>query len=183
MIIIFNKPYGVISQFSEHNIYDSLKDFIPIKNVYPAGRLDADSEGLVILTDNGQFQNRLSSPTSNIEKIYLAQVENIPKMEEIMRLEKGIQISSYVTKKSKVKVSDRAYIFGLLYCIGELKRVVLDLQNRHDSDTAKKMFEQMHDLFKKLEVFTEYSNSISKLKLKIDIARYAVNDTSKLIQK
>ena len=104
MIIIFNKPYGVISQFSEHNIYDSLKDFIPIKNVYPAGRLDADSEGLVILTDNGQFQNRLSSPSKNIEKIYLAQVENIPKMEEIMRLEKGIQISSYVTKKSKVKL-------------------------------------------------------------------------------
>ena len=69
MIIIFNKPYGVISQFSEHNTYDSLKDFIPIKNVYPAGRLDADSEGLVILTDNGQFQNRLSSPTSNIKKI------------------------------------------------------------------------------------------------------------------
>ena len=111
MIIIFNKPYGVISQFSEHNTYDSLKDFIPIKNVYPAGRLDADSEGLVILTDNGQFQNRLSSPSSNIEKIYLAQVENIPKMEEIMRLEKGIQISSYITKKSKVKLIEEPQLW------------------------------------------------------------------------
>jgi 23S rRNA pseudouridine2457 synthase len=111
MIIIFNKPYGVICQFSEHNTYDSLKDFIPIKNVYPAGRLDADSEGLVILTDNGQFQNRLSSPSSNIEKIYLAQVENIPKMEEIMRLEKGIQISSYVTKKSKVKLIEEPQLW------------------------------------------------------------------------
>ena len=111
MIIIFNKPYGVISQFSEHNTYDSLKDFIPIKNVYPAGRLDADSEGLVILTDNGQFQNRLSSPSSNIEKIYLAQVENIPKIEEIMRLEKGIQISSYVTKKSKVKLIEEPQLW------------------------------------------------------------------------
>ena len=111
MIIIFNKPYGVISQFSEHNTYDSLKDFIPIKNVYPAGRLDADSEGLLILTDNGQFQNRLSSPSSNIEKIYLAQVENIPKMEEIMRLEKGIQISSYVTKKSKVKLIEEPQLW------------------------------------------------------------------------
>ena len=104
MIIIFNKPYGVICQFSEHNIYDSLRDFIPIKNVYPAGRLDADSEGLVILTDNGQFQNRLSSPSSNIEKIYLAQVENIPKIEEIMRLEKGVKLSTYVTNQSKVKL-------------------------------------------------------------------------------
>ena len=111
MIIIFNKPYGVICQFSEHNIYDSLKDFIPIKNVYPAGRLDADSEGLVILTDNGQFQNRLSSPSSNIEKIYLAQVENIPKMEEIMRLEKVIQITSYVTKKSKVKLIEEPQLW------------------------------------------------------------------------
>ena len=111
MNIIFNKPYGVISQFSEHNTYDSLKDFIPIKNVYPAGRLDADSEGLVILTDNGQFQNRLSSPSSNIEKIYLVQVENIPKMEEIMRLEKGIQISSYVTKKSKVKLIEEPQLW------------------------------------------------------------------------
>ena len=111
MIIIFNKPYGVISQFSEHNTYDSLKDFIPIKNVYPAGRLDADSEGLVILTDNGQFQNRLSSPSSNIEKIYLAQVENIPKMEEIMRLEKGIQISAYVTKNSKVKLIEEPHLW------------------------------------------------------------------------
>ena len=101
----------MISQFSEHNIYDSLKDFIPIKNVYPAGRLDADSEGLVILTDNGQFQNRLSSPSNNIEKIYLAQVENIPKMEEIMRLEKGIQISSYVTKKSKVKLIEEPQLW------------------------------------------------------------------------
>ena len=94
-----------------------------------------------------------------------------------------IKDATYETKKSKVKVSDRAYIFGLLDCIGEMKRVVLDLQNRHDSDTAKKIFEQMHDLFKKLEVFTEYSNSISHLKRKIDGARYIVNDTSKLIQK
>ena len=94
-----------------------------------------------------------------------------------------IKDSTYETTKSKVKVSDRAYIFGLLDCIGELKRVVLDLQNRHDSNTAEKVFEQMHDLFKNLEVFTEYSNSISELKRKIDSARYIVNDTSKLFQK
>ena len=93
-----------------------------------------------------------------------------------------IKDATYETKKSKVKVSDRAYIFGLLDCIGEMKRVVLDLQNRHDSDTAKKIFEQMHDLFKKLEVFTEYSNSISYLKPKIDGARHVVNDTSKLVR-
>tara|TARA_B100000676_G_scaffold99810_1_gene99616 strand:+ start:218 stop:865 length:648 start_codon:yes stop_codon:yes gene_type:complete len=94
-----------------------------------------------------------------------------------------IKDSTYETKKSTVKVSDRAYIFGLLDCIGELKRIILDLQNRHDSDSANKIFEQMHGLFTKLEVFTEYSNSISNLKPKIDSARHIVNDTSKLIQK
>ncbi len=94
-----------------------------------------------------------------------------------------IKDSSYETSKAKVKVSDRAYIFGLLDCIGELKRVVLDLQNRQDLDTAKKMFEQMYNLFTKLEVFTEYSNSISELKRKIDVARYVVNETGKLFQK
>ena len=104
MIIVFNKPYGVITQFSEHNTYNSLKDFIPYKNVYPAGRLDADSEGLIILTDNGLLQNKLSTPTSNIEKTYLAQAENNPKKEELVRLKKGVQISSYITKPCKVKL-------------------------------------------------------------------------------
>ncbi len=103
MIIIFNKPYGVITQFSEHIKYDSLKNFIPIKNIYPAGRLDADSEGLVILTDNGVLQNKLSNPVKNIEKVYLVQVENIPKKEELRRLEKGIRISSYTTKECKAR--------------------------------------------------------------------------------
>ena len=94
-----------------------------------------------------------------------------------------IQDSTYETTKVKVKVSDRAYIFGLLDCIGELKRVVLDLQNRNDSESAKRIFVQMHDLFKNLEVFTEYSNSVSDLKKKIDSGRYIVNDTRKLIKK
>ena len=86
MLILFNKPYGVISQFSRHEKYPTLKDFIPYKNVYPAGRLDTDSEGLLILTDNGAFQNKISNPENKILKTYMAQVENIPNNSSLEKL-------------------------------------------------------------------------------------------------
>jgi 23S rRNA pseudouridine2457 synthase len=106
MLIIFNKPYGVITQFSEHDVYPTLKEFIPHKNVYPAGRLDTDSEGLVILTDNGALQNKLSDPLSSIEKVYVVQVENIPSRDDLSKLEKGVMISKYFTKPAKAKMID-----------------------------------------------------------------------------
>ena len=103
MIIIFNKPYGVISQFSQHETYESLKDFIPYKNVYPAGRLDADSEGLIILTDNGVLQNKISHPINNTYKTYWAQVENIPNDTSLDILRKGVYISDALTKPALVQ--------------------------------------------------------------------------------
>ena len=92
MIILFNKPYGVISQFSEHETYPSLKDFIPYKNVYPAGRLDSDSEGLLILTDNGILQNKISNPKNDLYKTYWAQVENNPDDHALESLRAGLKI-------------------------------------------------------------------------------------------
>ena len=106
MIIIFNKPYGVISQFSEHETYKSLKEFIPYKNVYPAGRLDADSEGLIILTDNGVLQNKISHPTNNIYKTYWAQVEDIPNDTSLDILRKGVYIGDTLTKPALVQKID-----------------------------------------------------------------------------
>ena len=103
MVILFNKPYGVISQFSEHRTYASLKDYIPYKNVYPAGRLDSDSEGLLILTDNGVLQNKISNPKNNMYKTYLAQVENIPSDEALEALRSGLKIKDYFTKPALVK--------------------------------------------------------------------------------
>ena len=106
MIILFNKPYGVIRQFSEHETYASLKDFIPYKNVYPAGRLDSDSEGLLILTDNGVLQNKISDPTNNIYKTYWAQVENIPNELSLNILRTGIYIGDSLTKPALVQKID-----------------------------------------------------------------------------
>ena len=103
MIILFNKPYGVISQFSEHEIYASLKDFIPYKNVYPAGRLDSDSEGLLILTDNGVLQNKISNPNNDMYKTYWAQVENNPSDDALEALRAGLKIKDYFTKPALVE--------------------------------------------------------------------------------
>jgi len=103
MIILFNKPYGVISQFSEHETYASLKDFIPYKNVYPAGRLDSDSEGLLILTDNGVLQNKISNPNNDMYKTYWAQVENNPSDDALEALRAGLKIKDYFTKPALVK--------------------------------------------------------------------------------
>ena len=103
MVILFNKPYGVVSQFSEHQTYATLKDFIPYKNVYPAGRLDSDSEGLIILTDNGVLQNKISNPKNNIYKTYLAQVENSLTNDSIETLRLGVKIKDYYTKPAFVE--------------------------------------------------------------------------------
>ena len=103
MIILFNKPYGVISQFSEHETYASLKDFIPYKNVYPAGRLDSDSEGLLILTDNGILQNKISNPKNDMYKTYWAQVENNPSDDALNLLRAGLKIKDYITKPALVE--------------------------------------------------------------------------------
>ena len=111
MLILFNKPYGVISQFSKHEKYLTLKDFIPHQNIYPAGRLDTDSEGLLILTDNGAFQNKISSPNNNIFKTYLVQVENIPNNVDLDKLSKGVLIKGDLTKPAKVKKIDEPDIW------------------------------------------------------------------------
>ena len=91
-LIAFNKPYGVICQFSAHEKHPSLADFIAIKHVYPIGRLDHDSEGLLLLTDDGTLQQQLAHPTQKVEKHYWAQVEGIPTAQAIKTLKHGVLI-------------------------------------------------------------------------------------------
>ena len=123
MILLFNKPYGVISQFTPHDDYESLGRYIPFKNIYPVGRLDSDSEGLLILTDNGHFQNKLSNPENNIYKTYWAQVENIPNDEALGQLRDGIRIKDYITKPAKVKLIEAPTIWARSTPIRDRKKI------------------------------------------------------------
>lgn len=104
MIIVFNKPFNVLCQFSDKEGRKTLADFIKIKNVYAAGRLDFDSEGLVILTDDGKLQNLISDPKHKLKKTYLVQVEGIPNVEAFNKLRNGVLLKDGLTIPAKVKL-------------------------------------------------------------------------------
>ena len=105
-IVFFNKPYGVLSQFTPEGRWCALADFIPVKDVYVAGRLDADSEGLLILTDDGKLQARIADPKHKLEKTYWAQVEGIPDEAALDRLRAGIRLSDFTAQPARVRRID-----------------------------------------------------------------------------
>jgi 23S rRNA pseudouridine2457 synthase len=102
-IILFNKPYGVLSQFTAEGRWQGLKDYIPIPDVYAAGRLDADSEGLLILTDDGALQRRIAEPKHKLPKTYWVQVEGMPGTDALNALRKGVDLGDFVTGSAKVR--------------------------------------------------------------------------------
>lgn len=102
-LILFNKPFGVITQFGDDGKHPTLKDFIPVPGVYPAGRLDVDSEGLLILTDDGDLQHRLSHPRHKLPKTYWAQVEGTPTPEALEALRRGVDLGDFVTQPAQVR--------------------------------------------------------------------------------
>lgn len=105
-LILFNKPYGVLSQFTPEGRWRALAEFIPLKGVYVAGRLDADSEGLLLLTDDGRLQARIAEPRHKLEKTYWAQVEGIPDEAALDRLRAGIRLSDFTARPARVRRID-----------------------------------------------------------------------------
>ncbi|MEM7304864.1 MAG: pseudouridine synthase [Pseudomonadota bacterium] len=102
-LLLFNKPYNVLSQFSDIEKRQTLADYIPVKNVYAAGRLDKDSEGLLLLTDNGKLQNRISDPNKKLSKSYWVQVEGDLTEQALMHLSQGVNLKDGLTRPATAK--------------------------------------------------------------------------------
>lgn len=103
MLILFNKPFQVLSQFTAEGGKACLADYIDLQGVYPAGRLDYDSEGLLLLTDDGRLQERIAHPRFGKSKIYLVQVEGVPSDDDLEPLRRGIQLKDGPTRPARVK--------------------------------------------------------------------------------
>lgn len=106
--VLFHKPFNILCQFTPENGARTLSEFNLPKDIYPAGRLDKDSEGLLLLTDDGPLIQRLLEPRYNKEKTYWALVERIPTEEELEKFRNGLKIEDYMTKNAKIKILDPA---------------------------------------------------------------------------
>jgi 23S rRNA pseudouridine2457 synthase len=108
-LILFNKPFGVLSQFTDRGsetVRSTLSDFIAIKGVYPAGRLDRDSEGLLLLCDDGRLQARIADPRFKLPKTYLVQVEGNPQEQDLESLRKGVRLKDGMTLPAQAEAID-----------------------------------------------------------------------------
>jgi len=105
-ILLFNKPLGVICQFSQDGMHPTLADYIPVPDYYPAGRLDTDSEGLLVLTDDGKLQHRITDPKHKLAKTYWVQVEGIPSGAALAQLQQGVKLKDGITLPAQARLME-----------------------------------------------------------------------------
>ena len=105
-LILLNKPFGVLSQFTDGNGRETLADYVDVPKVYAAGRLDRDSEGLLLLTDDGKLQARIAHPKFKEPKTYWAQVEGIPDQDALKKLREGVTLKDGKTRPAKARSID-----------------------------------------------------------------------------
>jgi 23S rRNA pseudouridine2457 synthase len=106
MLIALNKPFGVLCKFMPEPGRPTLADCVRVPGVYPAGRLDADSEGLLLLTDDGALQARIADPRHKLAKVYWAQVEGVPTLDALAMLRRGVDLGEFVTRPAGARLVD-----------------------------------------------------------------------------
>ncbi|MFT5634676.1 MAG: 23S rRNA pseudouridine2457 synthase [Cognaticolwellia sp.] len=118
-IVLFNKPFDVLCQFTDDQNRKTLKDFIDVKDIYAAGRLDRDSEGLLLLTNDGKLQHKLANPSQKTDKTYWAQVEGAPTEANISVLRQGVELKDGLTKPAEVTIITEPNIWPRIPAIRE----------------------------------------------------------------
>lgn len=108
VLILFNKPFNVLSQFTDRSLEasgrETLSHYVPVRHVYPAGRLDRDSEGLLLLTDDGKLQAQIADPKHKMAKTYWVQVEGAPQEDALQSLRRGVRLKDGVTQPAKARL-------------------------------------------------------------------------------
>ncbi|KGJ98681.1 pseudouridine synthase [Thalassotalea sp. ND16A] len=123
VILLFNKPFDVLTQFTDDQQRKTLKDYIDVPDVYAAGRLDKDSEGLLVLTNDGMLQHQLANPKNNKRKVYWVQVEGQPSEAAVTALNRGVELKDGMTKPAKVKVMAEPNVWPRVPPIRERKNI------------------------------------------------------------